>query len=341
MVCNHCHENKERGFTFCDQCGQYLVNLEFGKKKPSFVWNAFSIGAIFCAVVTGLVVLLEMIGLLAASPTIISDLAHEGLSLFYITPEVRQLIYIEGTGLQLFFVFEMVIAIILIGILAYETYNTYKKSNNNPTSLLRTPLVEASTLNALVLVVHYITILIVIALGMDIGDIDIEVNSISIASLLNASIYEEFLCRVLMLGLPIAIVQYVKDKKKDSYKSLIGRVEYEHWMILFVIFSSFMFGAAHLSGWNAWKFFPTFAFGIVAGYLFLKHGIWASVFIHFFTDLTLIEMWWTGMSITSLGIVAMCFFSLLTIPTFAKRAKKYFQDFKKYLNPEDLEEETV
>ena len=39
---------------------------------------------------------------------------------------------------------------------------------------------------------------------------------------------------------------------------------------------------------------PTFLFGLITAYLFIKYGLYATVSIHFLTDFMLSESWMTG-----------------------------------------------
>jgi len=48
--------------------------------------------------------------------------------------------------------------------------------------------------------------------------------------------------------------------------------------------SSALFGAAHAPGWGWWKVLPAMVAGLAFGYLFLRHGLGASIIAHFVND---------------------------------------------------------
>ena len=47
-----------------------------------------------------------------------------------------------------------------------------------------------------------------------------------------------------------------------------------------VLASAAIFGLLHVPAWGAWKFVDTFLAGLALGYLFLRHGILASMLLH-------------------------------------------------------------
>ena len=106
-----------------------------------------------------------------------------------------------------------------------------------------------------------------------------------------ASFHEELITRVLLLGLPLLVIHGLmtitgRGEMKRFHRYLLGgEFDIGPLEIFFIIFSSSMFGVAHmLGGWDWVKVLPALVFGIAAGYLFLRIGLHASVLLHFGTN---------------------------------------------------------
>ncbi|MEM4729380.1 MAG: CPBP family glutamic-type intramembrane protease [Thermoplasmata archaeon] len=118
----------------------------------------------------------------------------------------------------------------------------------------------------------------------------------------HASVYEELLARIFLLGLPLLIahvfahasgeasgrglLEYLRCRTTKGLRGYflgggfgIGPLE-----ALFLIGSSLMFGLAHVPGWDLWKVLPTFIAGLAFGYLFLRVGLHAAIALHFGFD---------------------------------------------------------
>jgi len=137
--------------------------------------------------------------------------------------------------------------------------------------------------------------------------------------LADASVYEEFAFRVLLMGLPMAVGSFVLRwmeinramgawrgprpgrHLRGSWRYLLGgtvrrtstrETLLASWALL--LFSSLLFGLAHAPGWGSWKILPSTVAGLAFGYLFLRHGVGAAILAHFTQDYIL--------SISYLGI---------------------------------------
>ena len=55
---------------------------------------------------------------------------------------------------------------------------------------------------------------------------------------------------------------------------------------IFILISSLLWALAHVEGggWGWWKAIPVFVMGLGAGYIFVRHGLGASILLHFATD---------------------------------------------------------
>jgi hypothetical protein len=106
-------------------------------------------------------------------------------------------------------------------------------------------------------------------------------------ALANASVYEELVCRVLYLGIPLGLWHRFSNLDNPEWHRYIlgGRLDpATPPAVLLILFSSFVFGMAHMPGWDMWKVVPTFVSGLGFGYLFLKKGLYSAVLLHFFFD---------------------------------------------------------
>ena len=106
-------------------------------------------------------------------------------------------------------------------------------------------------------------------------------------SLARASVYEEVIARILLLGVPLYFFHRFFNKeafeRSNGVKNyLFGRgLEIDRWTLVLLFFSSVVFGLAHLEGWNIYKVVPTTIVGLTMGYLFIKKGLPASILLHF------------------------------------------------------------
>lgn len=104
-------------------------------------------------------------------------------------------------------------------------------------------------------------------------------------SLLRASVWEEVICRILFIGLPLGAVYLIKGNAAPYRRYIFGgNFDIGRWEKVFLVFSSAMFAMAHVFSWDLYKVPPTFLAGLALGYLFLKYGVYASIMLHFFID---------------------------------------------------------
>jgi len=111
------------------------------------------------------------------------------------------------------------------------------------------------------------------------GDVPVWIRMINLAE---ASVWEEFAGRVLLIGVPLMFIHF--GKQGGSWRYLLGgHGRFGKAEVILVLFSSLLFGFAHL-GWGPWKVVPTFVTGLLFGYLYVKVGLHATVVMHFLFD---------------------------------------------------------
>lgn len=133
---------------------------------------------------------------------------------------------------------------------------------------------------------------------------------IRMVTLANASVWEEIITRVLMIGVPLFALALMKQGKGPALKALIGghgSVSVSAAVLIFI--SAALFGLAHI-GWGIWKIVPTFVMGLLFGYLYVKIGLHASIALHFLFDYSSFLAELTGQQGPYLWTI-LFFFSLL------------------------------
>jgi hypothetical protein len=109
----------------------------------------------------------------------------------------------------------------------------------------------------------------------------------SLFLLANASVWEELIVRVMLIGLPLLIVDLLRRNRRYKWHSYLlgGGFKIGAPEAVLIAISAAIFGYAHFTGgWGAWKIIPASAGGLAFGYLFLRFGLAASIMLHFATD---------------------------------------------------------
>lgn len=138
-----------------------------------------------------------------------------------------------------------------------------------------------------VLFLNYIVILVV---GMVWGDPSLPMEDTPLWELLfllaNASVWEELVVRVLLLGVPLLFIDLMRHSlQAKKYRYILGGgFSLGVAQVVLLLASSALFGFAHYEGWGAWKVFPSAVAGLAFGYMFLKHGLPSAIMLHFGFD---------------------------------------------------------
>ncbi len=102
----------------------------------------------------------------------------------------------------------------------------------------------------------------------------------------HASVWEEVVHRVLMLGLPLWLYYGLAQRVQPPVWRFFagGGFPIDTAAFTLLIVQGVIFALAHVSGWDFWKVLPTSLSGFFFGYLFLKRGLWAAIMLHFTFD---------------------------------------------------------
>lgn len=313
MTCDRCQEFKAGGASFCPYCGERLnasspaAFAPVRRRKYGFIFTTGLLAAIQCMLIMFFQVCIGW----SMTGEVFSYVEGKEFTLYYITPHIVDLFTLNDAGTKVLYVLETVIVTACFALMIYQAFMAVRNNHGDVRALSDTAAYRGTIAMGLMLVVEYAFMILIIAWGVDIGDTPISAkddDAKMALSLMNASVYEEILCRLFMVGVPCLIVALLL-KRTDCpwWRYLFGGAKYERWMVVFVLFSSTMFGLAHLDNWATWKFFPTFLFGVIAGYLYLRYGLHATIAMHFINDYLSSSEWVTGSPVLFvLGMFVIC-----------------------------------
>lgn len=155
--------------------------------------------------------------------------------------------------------------------------------------------------------------------------------------LLNASVYEEIIFRVLIIGIPLLVGslclrfanvvkrrnpsgvskgRYVLGSFRYLYGGGMSRTTSPAILLpgsLLLLASSIVFGLAHAPGYGDWKVLPAAVAGLAMGYLYLRHGLPAAILFHFTTDLFVAAASLAGLE-SDLAILMSLLYLVLAVP---------------------------
>jgi hypothetical protein len=207
--------------------------------------------------------------------------------LFVITPWLVDIFRISNVGLSIYFLF-LVAAI--VASFVWMLKKSLHKFGHELTFQLHdeghSPLYMISTLFFAVIAFN---ILFYVAVGIFGGSANTPSEGVDLWQILfsyaQASVWEELITRVLLLGVPLLLVAIATNKVKDPKHYILGGgFQFGRAELTLLIISSAMFGFAHSFNWDLYKVLPAFIAGLAMGYLFLKFGLYAAIMFHFFTD---------------------------------------------------------
>ena len=232
--------------------------------------------------VLSIVVLLYGIQLVV--PAILDDWG--GFGLFLVMPVIVTIVTLSGVSLIAYYFFligAIVASCAWILITSIDRFS--KELSMKAESRVHSPLFETCGLMFATLFFSLLVALVANPSADELPDEGTLAESLFL--LANASVWEELIVRVLLVGIPLLAVDALRRKRRPKLYSyfLGGGFKMGVPEVLLILASSVLFGYAHFaSGWGAWKIVPATVGGIAFGYLFLKFGLAASVMLHFGTD---------------------------------------------------------
>lgn len=293
-TCPRCRMTTPDEARFCPHCGTRLKDaplppppyvplpqsptlLDVGRGVASYTTLVL---LVLIAVNVGIVI--GSIGL------VLSDLEGQKFTLFMIVPLIVELLEIGGLALTAYYLF-LVVAIVgsFLWMIRKSLARFLGELRLKPASNGHSPLYIVGTLFFSLIALNFYYYILLGAMGIvpetpDFGDITIWETIFLLA---NASVWEELITRVLLIGVPLIFVGLARkgDMRWLNY-FLGGGFKLGKPELALLVFSSAMFGLAHLTSWDIYKVLPTFIAGLALGYLFLRVGLYAAIMLHFTVD---------------------------------------------------------
>jgi hypothetical protein len=212
---------------------------------------------------------------------------HE-YGLYIVLWEIITVLTISGDGLGIYY-------LLLVGaILASVAYwfltglrGYLKELTMKAPSRKHSPIFEVCGLMFAILFLNTVVVLLIESFG---GGVPIPMEDAEVWELLfvlaNASVWEELVTRVLLIGVPMVLVDVVRSRIRSRKTSYIlgGGFEFGMPEVALILISATVFGVAHVPSWGWWKLFPSAVAGAAFGYLFLRHGLATAIVLHFAFD---------------------------------------------------------
>ena len=311
--CPHCGREVPKESIFCPFCGRniamaaqappqypynpyYQYNYQYGYPtyppyQPSLEKNELRKVVMGMSSIVIFVLLLlvsfNVIVLIWGIGQVLPNVTGHGTTLFIITPWLVNVFRVTDLGLSIYYLF-LVVAIVASFIwmlkkslhkFAHElTFQVHEEGHS--------PLYMIGTLFFAVIAFNILFYLIIGLFG---GSANTPSEGADLWQILfsyaQASVWEELITRVLLLGVPLLLIAYANNKVEDPKHYILGGgFKFGRTELALLLFSSAMFGFAHSFNWDLYKVFPAFLAGLAMGYLFLKFGLYAAIMFHFFTD---------------------------------------------------------
>jgi len=248
-------------------------------KRISKRFGALSSLSLFVYLAIAVVVLLLM------GPEILRHLYGTYDYLFVITPEIVPILRIDGAVLVGIFALEMVaLTASFFYIFGRSVLPTVREMITGAPGK-HSAMLTIGGLFFLSYLVIFVSYLLVELGGItpntpDFGSEPIWAQMYSSAE---ATVWEELIARVLLIGVPLLWIDLLFRRKAllPPRKYLLGGADrFGKVEVGLVIFSAAMFATGHIWNWDVFKVIPTVVGGLCFGYLFVKIGLHASIVFH-------------------------------------------------------------
>ncbi|WP_400240829.1 CPBP family intramembrane glutamic endopeptidase [Methanomethylophilus alvi] len=281
--CPMCQMWKDRGAAFCGECGGALDRPPAEKRKG----NIFHTIIKFSAALFLLSVVCALLADITSAGNILDALENKSLG-FYIPLGLEDIVLfrLSGTGLSAYFVIELAV-IGLFG--AYATYRTFavrKECGDDPDRMAHTDLSAAASILCVTLATSLIYLMFMAAGGhtADTSWMDRYSRWEMMFMLTNAGLQEELAYRLVLIGIPMAVIAFAKYRDVKCWRFLLGGFGMSKAAFILILVSSAIFGLGHYDGWGWVKVIDAFAGGILFAYAYSEYGLHVCVLIHFVND---------------------------------------------------------
>ena len=254
-----------------------------------------------------------------------------GFNLFLVLPVIITIVNISGYALVIFYFLLIAAIAASCAWIFLSSINSFSKE----LSMKAQPRIHSALFETcgLLFATLFFSLLVALIANPPPSDLPeegtLEENLFLLA---NASVWEELVVRVLLIGVPMMFIDLARRRRQPKLHSYIlgGGFKMGKPEVVMILASSIIFGYAHYaSGWGAWKIIPATVGGLAFGYLFLKFGLAASIMMHFGTDYlsmpTLVFDNFGLRALTGVGILLWAAFGLLFFIYYATRIVEYLQ----------------
>ncbi len=325
--CIHCGNEIPDESNFCTKCGlpQSSIPPQVIPQRPSTAQSVRLFGSTlgtFLSLAMFIVAAVTLIGLYVGIPTMV-EVWGNPVNIFIILNGIVSLFSLDNSMLIFYILFIAVLLASFI-VLVMKSKDTFARELTMKPVKEHSPLYTMCTLiMAMVVVSTIVQIVIPALLGQTshVPPMDKERWQI-LYSIAEPPVWEELISRVLLLGIPLLVIDFVLNAVDKKYERkplkryiLGGGFSFGAKEIIFLLISSALFGYAHFSGWDAYKIIPAMIAGIAMGYMFLKYGLYASISFHAINNMIGLSTYmYTGVGYTLLiGIISLLML-LLGIP---------------------------
>ena len=206
------------------------------------------------------------------------------LGILVLTPSPAILFYVSGIFAKIYYLFIVAAVIASFVFLMYRSSGALREFVAGRTEGMKEmPLYSVVTLFAATISLNLICVAIVMFFDYTPAVPPAEELWKELYSLMNAAVWEEVICRIALIGLPVMILGIAKNEK-GAWKGLLGGTGVNRSAIVLIFISSIIFSYGHLAGWDLFKMIPTFVTGLALGYLFVRYGVYASIMLHFLVN---------------------------------------------------------
>ncbi|MDD1755857.1 MAG: CPBP family glutamic-type intramembrane protease [Methanomassiliicoccales archaeon] len=307
--CPGCGRPLEETDQFCPLCGRPLspqasiaYSQRYAYQPPSTVESIMKFGRlvtlIALAALMGLLVVNVVI--LAWSPTIILPEAADGAygnTLFLIVPWADPLIGLVELSGWSFGIYHVLLVFAICASFAWMVVTSVDPLKKE-LSLERpkgghSPLWIIGTIFFAILAMNFIYALILTLLNVEITTPDFASEDLwqLLHGLASASVWEELITRVLIIGVPLLLIDLAYHKRKKLSRYFFGGgFEFGGKELALIWASAGIFALGHIVYWDTWKIIPTWIAGLAFGYLFLRLGLYACIMLHFMVDYLSVPM---------------------------------------------------
>lgn len=293
QACARCGGYYADGALFCRFCGNRIAPpLE----KES--QNLFSmLGRALLGIIV-FVLLFELCYMAFRSAAVYEAMGAFAVKLFFLLPLPYDVATLSGAVLQYYWVLILIILFACGALLLLNLFKTRKSWKTDPSAVEKTDIYWVAVLMTASLSVQVIMSLLGKAAGMPVDPswMDRFTKDQLMFLMVEAAVWEEFVTRVCIIGVPVALLALIKTRDAKSVKYLFGRFEMSKTALIFLIISSTVFGLAHYDGWGIVKIFMTALGGFVVGYVYIRFGLHASIGMHFINN-SLSMFSWAGLLI--------------------------------------------